>query len=252
MELRVFKTKELLGAVAAERVASKIKMIVAKKGYARVIFATGASQFTFLEALIKIPNIPWDKVEAFHLDEYVGISDQHKASFRLYLNERLFNKVTPRFKKVNLIDPSNQQNLNKYSKLLLEDEIDLACIGIGENGHIAFNDPPVADFNDTKQIKIVELDQQCRQQQVGEGWFESMQKVPTHAVTLTIPAIMRSKCISCVVPDKRKANAVAGCLYGKISTECPASILRQHGNVILWLDQQSAPNNLLQSLKSKL
>ena len=156
-----------------------------------------------------------------------------------------------KFNKVYLIDPNNKENLIKYSKLLLKDEIDLACIGIGENGHIAFNDPPVADFNDTKQIKIVELDKKCREQQVGEGWFDSLEQVPLHAVTLTIPAIMRSKCISCVVPDKRKANAVLNTLYGKISTKCPASVLRYHKNVILWLDQQSAPIHLIQSLNHK-
>ena len=237
---------------AAERIGEKIKCIVKNKGYARVIFATGASQFEFLSSLVKIPNIPWDKVYAFHLDEYVGISSNHKASFRLYLNQRLFNCVSPKFNKVYLINPNNKLNLQKYSKLLLQDEIDLACIGIGENGHIAFNDPPVADFNDTKQIKIVKLDKKCREQQVGEGWFHSLNQVPTHAVTLTVPAIMRAKCISCIVPDKRKANAVRHTLYNQISTKCPASILRQHGNTILWLDQQSAPKHMMQTLNSKL
>eukprot|EP01084_Bolivina_argentea_P132967 234640_1 len=245
MEIRVFKNKDIMGVAAAERVGETIKTIVKQKGYARVIFATGASQFSFLSALVQKPNIPWNKVEAFHLDEYVGISDTHPASFRLYLNKRLFNKVTPKFNKVHLL---NEKNLTEYSQLLLENEIDLACIGIGENGHIAFNDPPVADFNDTKQIKIVELDEECRQQQVGEGWFPSLNDVPTHAITLTIPAIMRSKCISVVVPDSRKYNAVVNTLYGKISTKCPASVLRQHRHIILWLDEHSAPIEILQQM----
>jgi len=216
-----------------------VKEIVAEKGCARVIFATGASQFNFINSLVALGGIPWDKVTAFHLDEYVNLpgGEAHPASFRKYLNERLFSKLRPPCKQVNLIDPDR---IDDYAKLLGEDIIDLACIGIGENGHIAFNDPPVADFNDPKLIKVVALDEKCRMQQVGEGWFSSLAEAPSQAVSLTCPCIMAARRISCVVPDERKAVAVKDTNNGVVTTKCPASILTQHRDCIMWVDEPAA------------
>jgi glucosamine-6-phosphate deaminase len=174
------------------------------------------------------------------LDEYKGISEQHPASFRKYLKERILNMVKPG--KVYLINGEAEnmdEMLNEYATLLASHPIDVACIGIGENGHIAFNDPP-ADFNDPRLIKIVKLDQACRQQQLGEGWFPTFDDVPEEAVSLTIPAIMNCETISCVVPDERKAKAVYNTLFGQISTSCPASVLRRHPNAVLFLDFPAA------------
>jgi len=189
--------------------------------------------------LVKIKDIPWNKVECFHLDEYVGLDSNHDASFRLYLKKRLFDRLSPSPLKVNYLNPDD---IDSYVSMLSEDEIHLACIGIGENGHIAFNDPHVADFKDSKAVKIVELDRKCREQQVGEGWFESLSTTPKYAATLTIPSIMRAQTISCVVPDKRKAWAVQQMIKFKENpnTKCPASILQTHQDCKLFLDRDSA------------
>ena len=249
--LDVAPNSQELGRRAAAFVAEKVKSIVQKVSLdnaqgrnARIIFATGASQFDFIAALVAIADLPWDKVDCFHLDEYVDLEGgaEHPASFRKYLVERLFSKMSPPPANVNLLDPSDIEN---YAQLLESAPIDLACIGIGENGHIAFNDPPVADFNDPRLVKLVELDELCRQQQVGEGWFSSLSTCPTHAATLTVPAIMRCACISCVVPDERKAKAVFDAINGSVSTLCPASIMRDHEDTHLWLD--AASNSLLRA-----
>jgi glucosamine-6-phosphate deaminase len=179
MNISVSPDASTMGAKSAKFVAHKILALVAQADAAhstapiRVIVATGASQFTFIEALVAIPNLPWDRVAFFHLDEYVGLDQGalHPASFRKYLNDRLFSKLSPAPAAIHLVYPDN---IAKYEQALLEGDIDLACIGIGENGHVAFNDPPVADFNDPVLVKIVELDTACRQQQVGEGWFDSL------------------------------------------------------------------------------
>ena len=236
VELR--HSKQELGAASAAFVAGKIKAAVARKGSARVIVATGASQFEFIDALIKL-SVPWDKVTCFHLDEYVGLPETHGASFRKYLKERLFSKLSPQCKTVHYVDPNK---VNEYASLLAYDAIDVACIGIGENGHIAFNDPPPggADFFDQVLVKKVALDEACRLQQLGEGWFPSLADVPTHAITLTVPAIMRCAAISCVVPDDRKAKAVRGTLYDPVSTACPGTILRTHPDCTLWIDPPAA------------
>ena len=247
----VAPSKEDLGGRAAAFVASCIRAEVDHKGSSRVIVATGASQFEFLAALVAIDNMPWDRVSFFHLDEYCGLDDQHPASFRRYLRERLFSQLRPQPKAVHLVNPDDIQG---YSALLAEGPIDLACIGVGENGHIAFNDPPVADFDDPELVKVVELDEACRMQQVGEGWFPTLTETPSHAVTLTVPAIMRARVISCVVPDERKADAIRGMLCGDISTKCPASVLRRHRRAVLWLDEGSAsrvPNKEYLSLPSR-
>jgi len=239
LQVKVFNQESDTGYAAAEFVASKLVNVIEERGAANLILATGTSQFSFLEALKKM-NVQWSKITVFHLDEYIGISGQHPASFRKYLRERILDEVKPG--KVYLIN-ADAENLDaemeKYETLLKSHPIDVACIGIGENGHIAFNDPPVADFNDPRWVKMVELDEACRRQQLGEGWFPTFEDVPKYAVTLTIPAIMHSKTISCVVPGQRKAKAVHNTLYGEISTSCPASILRSHPDTVVFLDSES-------------
>ena len=199
--------------------------------------ATGASQFTFIDAFKKDTSLDWSCISVFHLDDYKGMPEDHPASFRRYLRERILDEVKPGavyFLEGDAKDVDRE--LERYEELLRSHPIDVACIGIGENGHIAFNDPHVADFEDRYWVKIVELDEDCRRQQYGEGWFESLDDVPRSALTLTIPAILGSKTISCAVPDSRKANAVYNTLYGPISTDCPASILRTHSDATLFLD----------------
>lgn len=240
LDIEVFDETTDMGEAAANFVAQKINSAITEKGIAHVILATGTSQFPFLTAL-KQKNIDWKKVVVFHLDEYKGISDTHPGSFRKYLKERILDEVKP--KKVFFINGDADQIekvIEEYSEALENHPIDIACIGIGENGHIAFNDPPVADFNDLKKIKIVDLDEDCRKQQLGEGWFPTLEDVPEQALSLTIPMILSAKIISCVVPDKRKSEAVKNTLKAAISTDCPATILRTHANTKLFLDKQSA------------
>jgi len=240
LQVAIYDTANSMGEAAADFVEKKLNEALAQKGSANLILATGASQFSFLKAFKK-RNINWQKITVFHLDEYKDISDQHPASFRKYLRERILDEVAP--KKIYFLkgDTEDLEKVMKdYSEALQAHPIDVACIGIGENGHIAFNDPPVADFDDPKLVKLVRLDNACRNQQLGEGWFPTLQDVPEQALTLTIPAIMNCKAISCVVPDERKAQAVHNTLYNKISTACPATILRTHPETILFLDEASA------------
>jgi glucosamine-6-phosphate deaminase len=240
LKVKIFENANLMGKAAAISVAEKLNAAVAEKGFANLILATGASQFQFLEHLQQ-QAIDWKKITVFHLDEYKGMPVTHPASFRKYLKERILDKVQP--KQVHYLNgdaPDAEAEVLRYESLLKAHPIDVACIGIGENGHIAFNDPPVADFNDPKLVKVVELDEACRKQQLGEGWFPTLEDVPTHALSLTIPAIMRCKTISCVVPDERKAEAVYNTLNAEISTACPATILRTHPDCVLYLDEGSA------------
>jgi len=240
LKIHVYKTKKAMGKSAAAFTTSTIKNALEQKGAATLILATGASQFEFLQTL-KTSDLDWSRITVFHLDEYKDMSIEHPASFRKYLKERILNEVEPAQTFFLQGDAKDiDAEVSRYEKLLKQYEIDIACIGIGENGHIAFNDPPVADFNDPKLVKVVKLDQACRQQQLGEGWFPTLDDVPTHALSLTIPAIMRSTTISCVVPDERKSQAVHDALYGPVSTDCPASILRTHKNAVLWLDENAA------------
>lgn len=240
LSVEIFDSNKDMGTDAARFVARKLQLSIEERGQANLILATGASQFHFIEALQNLP-IDWKKITVFHLDEYKGLSDQHPASFRRYLKERILDAVKPhKVYYINGDSPNLELEIETYENLLKTHPVDVACIGIGENGHIAFNDPPVADFYDPKLVKIVQLDHACRMQQLGEGWFPTFDLVPTEAVSLTIPAIMRCKTISCVVPDKRKAQAVYNTLYNKISTDCPASILRQHPDAVLFLDRSSA------------
>ncbi|SHJ02027.1 glucosamine-6-phosphate deaminase [Tangfeifania diversioriginum] len=240
LTVKVFPGTDEMGKAAAISVAEKLNAAITEKGFTNLILATGASQFQFLEQLQQ-QAIAWKKITVFHLDEYKGMPVTHPASFRKYLKERILDRVQP--KQVHYLNgdaPDAEAEVLRYENLLNEHPIDVACIGIGENGHIAFNDPPVADFNDPKLVKVVELDEACRKQQLGEGWFPTLDDVPTHALSLTIPAIMRCKHISCVVPDERKAEAVYNTLNAEISTACPATILRTHPDCVLNLDQGAA------------
>ncbi len=229
-----------LAQTAAKNVEAKINDTIKKKGIAHIILATGSSQLKFLAELRK-KMIPWKKVVVFHLDEYMGLAEDHPAGFRYYLRKNIIDHVQPR--KFYPIDATNiitEEILTSYSVLLRAHPIDLACVGIGENGHLAFNDPGVADFNDPLLIKLVTLDLQCREQQWKEGWFETLDLVPKKALTLTIPAIMNANHISCFVPDKRKAQAVKNAIEGEITENCPASVLRNHPSVDLYLDPPAA------------
>ncbi|MBL7111578.1 MAG: glucosamine-6-phosphate deaminase [Bacteroidales bacterium] len=240
LKVRIYDSGEEIGDAAAGFTAQQLNKALQERNSANLILATGTSQFSFLEAL-KQKDIDWGRITVFHLDDYMGIPDSHPASFRKYLKERILDIVCP--KNVNLIhgDAANlEEEIDRYEELLRNHPVDIACIGIGENGHIAFNDPPVADFNDPRLVKVVQLDEACRKQQLGEGWFPTFAEVPEEAVTLTIPAIMNCKAISCVVLDKRKSRAIHDTLNGPVSTTCPASILRNHPNAVLFLDQGSA------------
>ena len=219
----------------------RLRPAITDAGTANLILATGSSQFDFLKAFKTDTSVEWSKITVFHLDEYRDMSDQHPASFRRYLRERILDEVRPA--EIHLLEGDARDieaEIKRYENLLRSHPVDVACIGIGENGHIAFNDPGVADFNDPHLVKVVELDEACRRQQLGEGWFPSFGDVPTHALSLTIPAIMSSRTISCVVPDARKAQAVYDTVNGPVSTLCPASVLRNHNDVILFLDRYSA------------
>ncbi|UCH64331.1 MAG: glucosamine-6-phosphate deaminase [Fidelibacterota bacterium] len=241
MTVEIYESNVALGRAAAEYAERKVQEAIAERGQANLVLATGASQFTFIDAFKEKSSVDWSKIRVFHLDEYKNMSDQHPASFRKFLRERILDEIEPA--EVNYLagDAKDiEAEIIRYENLLKTHPIDLACIGIGENGHIAFNDPAVADFNDARLVKEVELDEACRRQQLGEGWFPTFEDVPQVALSLTIPAIMNSKAISCVVPDKRKAAAVYDALYGPISTACPASILRKHSDVTLFLDPFSA------------
>jgi glucosamine-6-phosphate deaminase len=206
-----------------------------------VIFATGASQLETLRALVKIPGLPWDRICGFHMDEYVGIAKDHRASFRLYMRNELTQQVPMhRFYEVNGSAPDSEKACREYAEALNAAHPQLCLLGIGENGHLAFNDPGVADFNDPRDMKIVTLDDQCKQQQVAEGWFASTDAVPAQAMTLTIPALLRVPKIIVSVPGYRKARIVKRALSGTISTACPATILRQHPDATVYLDEESA------------
>lgn len=241
MNIKIFKTKESMGKAAAEKAAEILKDAINKKGEANFVIATGASQFEFLENLTNISSIDWSKTTMFHLDEYIGFPETHPASFRKYLRERLINKVHPG--NVYLIKgeaKSPESECERLGKIIIQKEIDVAFVGIGENGHLAFNDPP-ADFDTKKPYLVVNLDDACRKQQLGEGWFKSFDEVPKMAISMSIEQIMKSKNIICTVPDSRKAQAVKDCFGDQnISPEYPASILKNHERVFLFLDEASA------------
>ena len=236
----VFDTREEMGKVAAADAAKRINAVIEKNGVANVIFAAAPSQNDLLENLLK-EDIDWSKVRGFHQDEYVGIDASEPAGFGNFLRRAIFDHV--QFKEIHylLCDESEaEKKCEEYAELLTKYPADLIFLGIGENGHLAFNDPAVADFEDPKMVKIVELDDVCRQQQVNDGCFATLDDVPKSAMTLTMSYIMSVSEAICVVPTDRKANAVYGALNGPVTTECPASILRKHANAALYLDKNSA------------
>ena len=236
----VFDTREEMGKVAAADAAKRINAVIEKNGVANVIFAAAPSQNDLFENLLK-EDIDWSKVRGFHQDEYVGIDASEPAGFGNFLRRAIFDHV--QFKEIHylLCDESEaEKKCEEYAELLKKYPADLIFLGIGENGHLAFNDPAVADFEDPKMVKIVELDDVCRQQQVNDGCFATLDDVPKFAMTLTMSYIMSVSEAICVVPTDRKANAVYGALEGPVTTECPASILRKHANAALYLDKNSA------------
>jgi len=237
MEVIISNTKEELGEKAAGKGAELIRKAVSERGRANIIVATGASQFEMLNELVK-EEIDWSKVTAFHLDEYIGIPETHPASFRKYLKERFVDIVSPKeFNFVNgEVDP--QKECNRLGDLIGKLSIDVAFVGIGENGHLAFNDPP-ADFETEESYLVVKLDEACRKQQLGEGWFPSFEDVPEKAISMSIKQIMKSKAIICCVPDSRKAKAVKGVVEEPVSPMIPSTILRQHNATWLYLDKDS-------------
>jgi glucosamine-6-phosphate deaminase len=240
MLIRVFHDKVTLGRAAAEQAATAIRRAISDRGHARIIAATAASQLEFLDALTKTPGIDWSKVEVFHLDEYIGLPITHPGSFRKMLLEQLVNKTgIPHYHLLpgDVADPAPA--VREASQQLASAPIDIAFLGIGENGHIAFNDPP-ADFKTEEPYIIVKLDEACRQQQVGEAWFANISQVPTRAISMSAKQILKAKEILAVVPDARKAQAVKACFEGEISPMAPASILRRHPNATIYLDTNSA------------
>jgi glucosamine-6-phosphate deaminase len=240
MLIRVFNDKTTLGHAAAEQAAKAIRRAISERGEARIVAATAASQLDFLEALTKAPGIDWTKVEAFHLDEYIGLPITHPGSFRKMLMEQLVSKTgIARYHLLagDAADPAAV--VREVSKQIASAPIDIAFLGIGENGHIAFNDPP-ADFETEEPYLIVDLDEACRQQQVGEAWFAGISQVPKQALSMSARQILKAREILAVVPDKRKAQAVKACFEGEISPMAPGSILRRHPGATVYLDWNSA------------
>ena len=239
MIIKIFDNKFSLATAAADRAAATLRQALAERGHARIIAATGASQFDFLDALTAQRDIDWPNVELFHLDEYIGLPAGHPASFRKFLRDRLVAKTgitQPHFLEV---DSDPEAVAERVGAELNVAPIDVAFVGIGENGHLAFNDPP-ADFETEKPYLIVALDEACRRQQAGEGWFADISQVPTHAVSMSIRQILKATGILAIVPDARKARAVKACFEGEISPLAPASILRQHPNACVYLDRDSS------------
>ena len=240
MLIRVFSDKETLGRSAAEQAATAIRGAISERGHDRIIAATADSQREFLDALTNAAGIDWTKVEAFHLDEYIGLPITHPGSFRKMLLEQLIEKTGIR--RYHLLDGDAADPaavVREVGERLASAPIDIAFLGIGENGHIAFNDPP-ADFETQDPYLIVNLDEACRQQQVGEAWFANISQVPKQAISMSAQQILKAKEILAVVPDKRKAQAIKACLEGEISPLAPASILRRHPNATVYLDTNSA------------
>ena len=238
MKLKIYETKEMMGKAASEHATRLINEAIAECGSARILLSTGASQFPFFEWFVK-EDIEWDKVEMFHLDEYVGIDPEQPASFNKYLRERFIDKVKPG--KYHLIDgrvPADE-TIKELTALLAEKAVDVGLIGIGENAHIAFNDPP-ADFNDTRAYKVVTLDDRCLMQQIGEGWFKDKDECFKQAISMTCPEIMKCKHIISVVPYKVKAEAVYKTVTSKLTPEIPATLLKEHADSYLYCDADSS------------
>lgn len=237
----VFPNAAEMGAAASVQTAKIINQAIAEREEARIMVATGNSQDDFVAALTARDDIDWSRVTCFHMDEYIGISDDHSASFRRWLRTKVEEVVHPKAMHYLAGDAEDiDAEIHRYTELLLEGPLDAAFVGFGENGHIAFNDPPFADFNDPAMLKVVTLDEACRKQQVGEGHFPDLDAVPTQALSVTCTGLLRAKnWISCV-PEKRKAEAVRKAFHDPVSTDCPATIAREHPSVYLYLDEASA------------
>jgi len=237
--IKVFNDKIQLGEAAACQAAGAIERAISRHGRARIIAATGMSQFEFLNALTKTPGVDWAKVEMFHLDEYVGLPATHPASFRKYLLERLIEPAG--ITRYHLLDGESDpvEVCRRVGEEISASPVDVAFVGIGENGHLAFNDPP-ADFETDEPYIVVDLDEACRRQQAGEGWFPTPDDVPKRAISMTVKQILKAREIVCVAPDARKAEAVKNCFENEISPQYPASILRTHGDTTVYLDKESA------------
>ncbi len=241
LRVRVHPDARALARAVADDAAEALRQAVADKGVANAMFATGNSQLEFVETLVTAtPGVPWADVVVFHMDEYVGVGPDHPAGFQRWIRERITARVHPRQAHYidGLADP--EAECGRYARLLRDHPLDLCCLGIGENGHLAFNDPPVADFDDPLDMKVVELDRACRLQQVHEGHFPDIEAVPSLALTATVPTLLRAGAVLAVVPEARKAEPVRAALTGPVSTACPASVLRTRRNVTLDLEPESA------------
>lgn len=241
LSVKIYSTREELGREAAHEAGKKIKELQKQQQILNIIFAAAPSQNEFLENLINQDGIEWERINAYHMDEYIGLPPTAPQAFGNFLKERIFERKP--FLSVNYLNgqcESNEAECTRYGQLLAANPMDIVCMGIGENGHIAFNDPPVADFEDKVQVKVVELDGLCRQQQVNDGCFTSIEDVPTHALTLTIPALLKAKYLFCMVPGSTKAQAVVNTIEQEITERYPSTILRNHHSAILYIDKQSA------------
>jgi glucosamine-6-phosphate deaminase len=241
VKVTIHETKEKMGQAAAEHALEVIRAAIEKREEAVVILATGTSQFEMLNALTEGGDVDWSRVVMFHLDEYIGISPDHPASFSRYLTERFVNRVGP-LKEVNFIEGKSgdpETECRRVGSLIQGYTVDVALVGIGENGHLAFNDPP-ADFDTPKPFLVVELDDACRRQQLGEGWFQTLENVPRQAISMSIQQIMKGTSIIASVPDARKAEAVKKAVEGNVTPDCPSSILQEHPDCTLYLDRASS------------
>jgi len=240
LDVRIYETRQEMGRAASEKFVKEATELLKTKEEINVVFAAAPSQNEFLNGLQE-ESLDWNKINAFHMDEYIALAPDAPQGFGNFLKRGLFDRF--KFKSVNYLN-GNADNITKecarYTALLQQHPVDIVCMGIGENGHLAFNDPPVADFEDEHTVKVVALDEVCRQQQVNDGCFATLDEVPTAALTLTIPALLRAKYINCVVPGPTKAEAVKHTLNSEINTENPATILRKHPNAVLYLDKDSS------------
>ena len=241
LSVRIYEDKLLMGADAAKMAGLQIRKLLKEKENVNIIFAAAPSQKEFLDGLVKEKNIPWERVNAFHMDEYVGLAEDWPQRFGNFLKEAIFERVP--FHEVHYLNGmavSLPEECERYAALLVRYPPDIVCMGIGENAHIAFNDPHVADFDDPELVKVVDLDSACKLQQVNDGCFENVEEVPSFALSLTIPALMRASAVICTVPGSFKAEAVYHTLRDHISEKYPSTILRRHPNTILFLDKDSA------------
>ncbi len=241
LQVEIYENRTLMGEAAARDIKAKIAQLLSEKEEINMIFAAAPSQNDVLKSLVEDKEIEWNRVNAYHMDEYIGLDKNAPQGFGNFLKAHIFGLVP--FKSVNYIDITTtnpEQEAERYGKLLQENPTDIVIMGIGENGHIAFNDPPVANFKDEKWVKPVKLDEICRQQQVNDGCFASIEEVPTHAMTLTVPTLVKAPNLFCIVPAETKQQAVYETLNGSVDEHCPASILRTHDNAKLYLDDRSS------------